>query len=91
MKGEHILSALEELAHRMNIIIYYQTLKDPELNLRSGRCSYQGKEVIIIDSQLALAQKIEILARELSTLNTENIYILPYIRELLNLYRKNKQ
>lgn len=84
MNEELILEHLERIARSKSIIIRYERLEDGELVIRSGSCRVKGNEYIIVDSRLALKERIEIIARELRKKNLEDIYMLPLIREIID-------
>jgi len=84
MNEELILEHLEKIARSKSIIIRYERLEDGELIIRSGSCRVKGNEYIIVDSRLALKERIGVIARELRKRNLEDIYMLPLIREIID-------
>lgn len=48
-----------------------------------GGCVLRGKPLILLDAGAPLETRIRALARALSTLDTETIYVMPEARELL--------
>ena len=81
MKSEDILKRLEEIAEKIHIHVHYEDMKAFEFRVRDGSCTLKGEYHVYIDRKRPLKEKIEILARELSKHNLDQIYIHPYIRE----------
>ncbi|RKZ29740.1 hypothetical protein DRQ36_07725 [bacterium] len=83
MRRELVLQELEELAGRIGIEIRYERMG----TLSGGLCRIHDGRVILINKHLSMASKVELLAIELSREREklENVYILPEIRELLDL------
>jgi len=83
MRRELVLQELEELAGRIGIEIRYERMG----TLSGGLCRIHDGRVILINKYLSMASKVELLAIELSREREklENVYILPEIRELLDL------
>ena len=83
MRKESVLEHLEELARRIDIEI-----RQENLGTVSGvLCRIHDGRVILLNKHLSVASKIELLANELSLEREklENLYILPEIRDLLDL------
>lgn len=82
-KPEHILSGLVDIAERLGLCVRYERLFYEEIDVRSGRCRINGRQVLLIDKKLPVEQKIEILSRELRAMNLDEIYIKPWFRSFL--------
>ena len=83
MKQEIVLHHLEELAERLSVEISYEDLKKEGISFKGGSCKIKGKERIIISRNLTAAEKVDILAIELSRYDIESVYIPPAVKELL--------
>jgi hypothetical protein len=83
MDQRMILAGLEDLAERMGLKVRYERLGDDEVNVRSGRCRLRGEEIILMDRRLRPAGRIEILRRELGSMDLADIFIKPYLRAIL--------
>lgn len=83
MTRENILKELEELAERIGIEVRFERMG----TLSGGLCRIRDGEVILINKHLSTASKNELLARELALEKDklEKVFILPEIRELLDL------
>ncbi|MCD6502238.1 hypothetical protein J7L01_06510 [bacterium] len=83
MTRENILKELKELAERIGIEVRFERMG----TLSGGLCRIRDGEVILINKRLSTASKNELLARELALEKDklEKVFILPEIRELLDL------
>jgi hypothetical protein len=86
MDAEDVLHNLESLAKRLSIGIKYNNLDNEEFRIESGACNIKGKEVIIIDSRLPAKEKCRILSGQLRKHNTEDIFIPPFLREMMGYF-----
>ncbi|MDZ7268065.1 MAG: ImmA/IrrE family metallo-endopeptidase [candidate division KSB1 bacterium] len=78
MKEEEILSSLEKLLDSLGIELRYE-----KGDFTGGYCLVKEKPMMIINSALAPAQRIRILARELAQMKLENVFIVPALRQVL--------
>lgn len=69
----------ERLAHRLGIEIRYLA------GGPSGLCTLRGKRVLFVDRGLDTKLQIDLFVREFKTLDLEGIFIVPLIRELLEI------
>ncbi|MCD6097286.1 hypothetical protein J7K18_00190 [bacterium] len=79
MRKDVLLRELEELAAKLGIRVRYERL----VGTPGGYCVVKGDSVIIIDKRANPATKIKILSMELAKLDLSSVYIVPYVRELL--------
>ncbi len=84
MESRKILEYLEDLAFRLGVEIIYEKLEGEEFSARGGLCKVKGTYKIFMDRSESIEGQIKILAYALSSFNTEGIYILPFIREILD-------
>ena len=85
-----LLQYLEGLAAQLEIEVRYENLADDEVTIHSGGCKLQGRILILIDRQQPPAECARILARELSRYDLENLYILPRVREFIQISSREK-
>lgn len=78
MKEEEILSGLEKLLESLQIELRYE-----KGDFSGGYCVLKEKPMMIVQSNLNVAQKIRVLARELTQMDLQNIFIVPALREVL--------
>ncbi len=91
MKPEKLYQSLKELSEKLDITVSEQNLKISGLNVKSGLCKVKGQKMFIMDKHSTVHEKIQILASCLSTMNLEDIYIIPTVREILDKYSTDKQ
>lgn len=78
-----ILQRMEEAARKAGIDLRYENLADDDVNIGSGLCYIRHQPSLIVDKRLDSRTKLDILARELSRIDTDSIYLPPLIRELI--------
>ena len=83
MEPRKVLEYLEDLALKLDIEVVYANLETRDPFTRGGLCRTKGKYKIFIDRSEKLQGRIKILARALSVFDKEEVYILPFIREIL--------
>ncbi|MBW2038071.1 MAG: hypothetical protein JRI46_00500 [Deltaproteobacteria bacterium] len=89
MQSRQVLEYLEDLAERLGVEIVYEKLGEEEFFVRGGLCKVKGTFKIFIDRSKPMEDQIEILARALSSFDTEEVYLFPYIREILEKARRS--
>ena len=88
MKNYNVLGYLEDLAFRLGIEIVYEKMGEPDFSIEGGLCRVKGIYKIFINPSAPLDVQIEILARALSSFQTDELYLLPRIREILEKAQK---
>ncbi len=78
MKSEQLLEMIEKLAGDLSIRVRYE-----RGDFVGGLCRVKGEQVLIVHRDLTPARKVEIIARELSRLNLENVYVVPALRKVI--------
>lgn len=91
MQPIKVLECLEALAEKLSIEIVYEKLGDEESSVRGGLCKVQKTYKIFMARSEPLDSQIKILVRALSFFDTEDIYLLPFIREILEMSRKEEK
>jgi hypothetical protein len=87
MQSNQVLEYLEDLAERLGVEIVYQKLGEDDFSVKGGLCKINGTFKIFIDRSKSLEDQITIVARGLSSFNTEEVYLFPYIRDILEKAR----
>jgi hypothetical protein len=80
-----MVSQLEELAQRLGITVRYETLKGEGLARAGGFCRVNGRDMLIIHKQATQREKIGLLAQTLKRYDLTQVYILPSLRQLLDI------
>jgi hypothetical protein len=88
MKSGQVLEYLEDLAEKLGIEIVYQKLGEEEFSVRGGLCKVNGIFKIFIDRSKSLEDQIHTVAQGLSFFDTDEIYLFPYIRDVLEKARR---
>lgn len=88
MRSKQVLEHLEELAEKLGVEIVYQKLGEDEFSVRGGLCKVNGTFKVFVDRSKSVDDQIKIVARELSSFDTESLYLFPYIREILEKARR---
>lgn len=83
------LSQLEELAQRLGITVRYEALKSDGGLHPGGFCRVHGQDVVMINKKATGMEKIHILTDTLKRYDLSRIYVLPSLREILDV--KNGQ
>ena len=89
MQPKQVLEYLEELAERLGIEIVYEKLGEDEFSISGGLCKINETYKIYIDRSKKQEDQIATLARALSSFNTDEVYLFPYIRDILEKARSS--
>ena len=91
MQNNKVLEYLEDLTFRLGIEIVNEKLGGADFSIEGGLCKVKGVYKIFIDPSAPIEVQIEILARALSSFQIEEVYLLPFIREILEKAQKSSQ
>ena len=91
MQNSKVLGYLEDLAFRLGIEIAYEKLGEADFSIEGGLCKVKGAYKIFMDPSAPIEVQIEILVRALSSFQIEGVYLLPFIREILEKAQKSSQ
>jgi len=83
MQARKVLEYLEDIAEKLGVEIIYERLGGEDFRVAGGLCKLNGTHKIFMDQSETLEGRIRILTKALSSFNTEEIYLLPQIREIL--------
>lgn len=83
MEPKRVLEHLEDLALKLGIEVVYERLEPKDPLTTGGLCKVKGKYKIFIDPYYTIDRRVEILTQALSSFDYDEIYVLPYIREIL--------
>ncbi len=89
MDDNATLGQLEELAERLGITVRHEPLKSDGSLHAGGFCKVHGKDVVIINKKATVREKVHILIDVLKRYDLSQIYVLPSLREILDV--KNGQ
>jgi hypothetical protein len=88
MNDEIILSYLEEMAEKLEILVRDENINIEESSSSGGLCRIEGKYVIILNSKASIKEKIQVMITALQQFDLRDVYIKPVIRELLEEYKE---
>jgi len=88
MNDEIILSYLEELAEKLEILVRDENINIEESSSPGGLCRVEGQYVIILNSKATIKEKIQVMIKALQQFDLGDMYIKPVIRELLDGYKE---
>ena len=92
MKTDQLYQNLLELAEKLDIKVSEQNLrKTGGINVKSGLCKVKGEMMFIMSKHKSIRDKIELLAKCLSKMQIEDIYIVPAVRDILDKYKETDQ
>ena len=91
MHNRKVLEYLEDIAFRLGIEVVCEKLGEADFSIEGGLCKVKGVHKIFMDPSAPLELQIEIIARALSSFQTEELYLLPFIREILEKAQKSSQ
>lgn len=86
MKPEALYQELIELAEKLDVRVSEQNFRTTGIKAKSGLCKVKGQQMFIMDKHKPLHKKAKLLARCLSRMAHEEVYVIPAVRELLNKY-----
>jgi len=78
MNDEIILQELENICCKLGLNLRYEVG-----DFIGGLCRIDEEKLIIINKKLPIDKKIKLIAKEISTLNFEDIFILPAVKEII--------
>ena len=79
METSALLRELENLAAELDVDVRFVDLDEAS----GGLCRYGGKTCLLINSQLSPPERLALIAAELASLPTGQIFVRPQVRELL--------
>ena len=91
MESRKVLEYLEDLAERLDVQIVYEKLREEDFSVKGGLCKVKGVYKMFMDPSEPMERRIEILARALSCFDTKEVYVLPFIREILEKAQDTKK
>jgi hypothetical protein len=83
MEPYKVLEHLEGLARKLGVEVVYQRLGADEYSTGGGLCKVKGTYKVFLDRSEPIERHIQILARALSSFNRDEVYVLPFVREIL--------
>ena len=85
MDENTILDQLEELIEKFGVQIRHEAIRQDEdsIHVTGGLCLLRGEYVVILDSKATIKDRIWTLGIVLKQFDTDQIYIRPVLRDIL--------
>jgi hypothetical protein len=84
MKDDKLLAALEEVAGSLGIKVRHEQIKkNTARQPKGGLCYVHGEPRIILHKPLPTHEKVQVLIEALQSLDLENVYIAPEVRQAI--------
>ena len=83
MKQEQIYQELVELLEKFDITVSEQNFKATRTKTRGGFCIVKSDKFFILNKDIKLNRKINMLVDYIRTLPHEDLYVVPVVRALL--------
>ena len=83
MKAQQLYEELKHVAERLDVTVVEHSFRATGTRARSGLCIIRGRNHFIMDKHRTLREKIELLAEALASMNTENVFVMPAVREVI--------
>lgn len=83
MDDKTMMAQLEELAESLAIEVRYEEIRKEGTFFTGGLCRLKGKDILIINSDATMADKIQTLAKALKRFDLSQIFMRPALREFL--------
>ncbi len=83
MKALHLYEELKNAAERLGVTVVEHSFKATGVRARSGMCRIRGRIYFIMDKHCPMREKIELLAEALAALDSEAVFMVPAVRDLL--------
>lgn len=90
MKADRLYQELKDLSERLGVEVSEQNFRATGIKARSGYCIVKGIPMFLIDKNKRLSRRIEILSAFLGQRISEDVFMVPALREHLVKYRPMK-
>ncbi len=86
-----ICGSVQKQAASISITVSEKNLLNAGLKVKSGLCRVKEKQLFVMDKNKPINKKVKILAKCLSAMPLEEVYIVPAIRETLEKFKSKKE
>ncbi|HIF63251.1 MAG TPA: hypothetical protein EYQ35_03730 [candidate division UBP10 bacterium] len=84
-RNRALLDRLKEVAESVGLEVREEKLhRDAGYSVQSGLCTVDGKEVLLLDRKVPVAERLELLAIALKDSDLVGQYLDPELRELID-------
>ena len=85
MNPEQLYHDLKELAEKLGVSVLEHNFRKTGIKVKSGLCKVKGKKIFLMNKYKSIN---DILLSFISKMPHEDIYIVPFLREMLKKYDK---
>jgi len=82
MDDQHLFDELVRVAETLGVAVRMEAFETPA-TAGGGSCIFRGERLILLDAQAPLRGRIMALARALSELENETVFMVPEAREVV--------
>ena len=79
MNDAHLLQELEAVASQLSVEVRHEDLEGS----RGGLVRLRGQRCILLDRELSVPERVELMAGALARLPLDDVFLRPVVRELL--------
>lgn len=90
MNADRLYQELKDLCERMGVEVSEQNFRATGIKARSGHCVVRGNPRFLIDKNKKLRRRIRILSEFLGAMVTEDVYMVPVVRDHLAKFKPHK-
>jgi hypothetical protein len=90
MDDQHLFDELLQAVEKLGVEVRMEAFQTPATK-GGGLCILRGEKLVLIDQSAPLTDRICALARALSELGSETVYMAPEARELIEAIRGNRK
>jgi hypothetical protein len=87
MNADRLYQELKDLSERLGVEVSEQNFRATGIKARSGFCVVKGKSMYLIDKNKKLQRRIQILSEFLGAKITDDVFMVPALREHLAKYK----
>ena len=82
MKPDQLYEELDQILTKLGVEIREDPI-DERVNSRGGLCNIKGRTLLIVNRNLTLPEKNELIIQSIQSFDLENIYLKPYVRNII--------
>ncbi len=88
MTQKELLRELEELAKKLTYELSYEALRKTAPYVKSGAVRLDDKKLILVDKDLSVSMKIDVILSVIKDENFEDIFVKPYVKNIIEKARR---
>lgn len=90
MKPNQLYEELEQVLTKLGVEIREDPI-DEGINSRGGLCNIRGRNLLIVNCNLAIPEKNKLIMQSLQSFDLESIYLKPYVRDIIEQKKGRKR